>query len=156
MEVKKVGIAGFGFVGKATGHMVKLLGAEVVIYDKYQEQFNDIRVLSGCDFIFICVPTPCDGLVQDTSAIDDFLDRYDAEVGEATVFVIRSTVLPGTTRDYDCKRGKHKYWFLCNPEFLTERVHMHDAVNPVQIVIGSPRGPHGAGEIGRASCRERV
>ena len=55
----KIGIVGNGYVGKATA----LLGCkdiEVLIWDidKNLRNINNFEDLRGCDFVFVCVPTP--------------------------------------------------------------------------------------------------
>ena len=54
----KIGIIGFGFVGKALAHGFGHV-ANVRIYDKYNDIYDSIgETVRKSDFIFVAVPTP--------------------------------------------------------------------------------------------------
>ena len=48
----KIGIVGYGWIGKAT----KKIFPDAQIYDKYIEEYN--KPLENCDIAFLAVPTP--------------------------------------------------------------------------------------------------
>jgi len=158
----KIGICGFGFVGKAIVHGF-CLHSDLKIYDKFQDGLNTFdETVNDSDFIFVCVPTPMheDGS-QDLSAIYDVMDNINkmtnsgeivngstwatttalskseynlAGCGTTKIIIIKSTVIPGTTRKLANKYPKHS--FIFNPEFLTERSAKLDFINTARIVIG--------------------
>jgi len=142
--MKNLGIIGNGFVGKAISSGFSL-HANVKIYDKDPaKSIHSLgEVVNTCNYIFISVPTPMesvDGGSIDLSIIDTVFNdivsvpkskefRY-----EEVVFVIKSTVVPGTTARYQEKYPQLRIVF--NPEFLTERSANLDFINANRIVIG--------------------
>ena len=52
----KIGVVGYGVVGKAAVNTLKRK-FEIVKYDKYQD-LDSFDNLLPCDFVFIMVPTP--------------------------------------------------------------------------------------------------
>ena len=76
-EMKKIGIIGYGVVGKA---VAKTLSKEynIIKYDKYLA-LDSFRDLATCDQIFITVPTPfdCKNTVVDDSAVCESLVKLE-------------------------------------------------------------------------------
>ena len=131
----KIGIVGFGFVGGAVAHGFAQ-SAELFIYDKYDDSYNTLKeVVDNSDFIFICVPTPMkeDGS-QDLSYLDDAIRSISWLSKGRKIVIIKSTVLPKTTRKYSEEFVNLDFVF--NPEFLTERTAKLDFINPSRIVLG--------------------
>jgi GDP-mannose 6-dehydrogenase len=106
----------------------------------------------GADLVLICVGTPSrpDGSI-DTSHVTAVGNRIGEALREHDGFptiVLRSTVLPGTTRDLliptiEQASGKsHSVDFeVCfNPEFLREGSSLADFSHPPKIVIGTDTG----------------
>lgn len=123
---KSAAIIGGGVLGQANA---KSLGINH-IYDEVKERRNiEKEQLKDFDYIFICVPTPSTENGCDTSIVEKSI----AENLNDQIFIIRSTVIPGTADrlmdKYDCN-------IINNPEFLTEKTSMEDAANPDIIVIG--------------------
>ena len=121
----KIGVIGNGFVGKAT-QLLKGNNIEMLVYDidpeKSIPKSLDIKQLSGCQLIFVCVPTPMNkdgscylGMVED--AINNCKKVIDSK---KTHIVLRSTVPPGTASNLDV-------FFM--PEFLTEKNWPQDFKN---------------------------
>lgn len=157
----KIGILGSGYVGEATGKLMNSLGNEVLFYDieikphlkKEFEFSNDMKTLvSDSELIFICVPTPQDKNGEiDLSIIKsvclELSDNFK-NLGKNVPVVIKSTVVPGTTKSilkpildnsgFDVSVGS-------NPEFITEshtswskdNNMQRDWTNEDKIVIGS-------------------
>ena len=133
-----VGIIGHGYVGKAVEYGLKPKN-KILIHDKFLPSLPLPEVVEKSEFIFVCVPTPMD---KEYTKID--LSIVESVVKETTelarkkdkkpVIVIKSTVVPGTTRAL----GKKYNWpqILFNPEFLTEANYLDDFVNADRIVIG--------------------
>ena len=93
---------------------------------------EDYSKLSGCEVIFICVPTPNMGRRIDlkyvlTAAAE--IKKYSA----SSDIVIKSTVLPGTARKVLELTGMN---VVSNPEFTREGSAIHDTEKPDRIVIG--------------------
>ena len=147
-----VGIIGQGFVGSAINntlakyHVVKTYDIDLA---KANSSLAD--VVSHSEIIFICVPTPmrkngsCDTRILE-SAIDsaylqlkkqdlrpkhsDFLNSEK----EKKIFVIKSTIPPGTTQKISKKYPRINLCF--SPEFLTEANSFEDFKNQTRIIIG--------------------
>ncbi|HQU71079.1 MAG TPA: nucleotide sugar dehydrogenase [Calditrichia bacterium] len=109
---------------------------------------TDVReALAEADISLVCVGTPSE---KNGSIRLDFIYRVAEQIGEVLkevdqyhVFVIRSTVLPGTHEK--CmkiiaeKSGKtpgKDFGFCSNPEFLREGSALKDFYNPPYTIIG--------------------
>lgn len=131
----KIGIIGYGFLGKAfmfgfSQHAI------LKIYDKYNNIYNSLNnAVNHSDFLMVGVPTPMkkDG-GQDLSNIKDAVKQIISVAKSNKIIIIRSTIIPGTTRYFANKYPKHS--FLFHPEFLTERNANLDFINAARIIIG--------------------
>ena len=125
----KIGIGGYGFVGKAT-EQLKNNDIEFIIYDKNPELCNPlgttIEDLSKCDLVFISVPTP---MKKDGSCCIDIVKSVVNDIREYgdPLIIIRSTVVPGTCDSLNC-------YFM--PEFLTEKNFIQDFINNPCWIFG--------------------
>lgn len=122
---KKVGIIGYGWVGKAMNDLFP----DALVYDPYINVMdavtvnyvteNDKHKISACDVVFIGVPTPnaekFDGSREgelDCSIVEESIAWCNADL-----IVIRSTVNPGFTDRMYKKYGKN---IVVQPEYLGE------------------------------------
>ena len=134
----KLGIIGNGFVGNAIAHAF-IPCMEVKIYDKNPEKsFNTLEdVVNDSDVVFVSVPTPMrsDGTI-DLSIVESVFDSIQVcyKPESSAVFVLKSTVVPGTTRRL--KQRHPTLQIVFNPEFLTERHARFDFLNQSRIVLG--------------------
>ncbi|HID25837.1 MAG TPA: UDP-glucose/GDP-mannose dehydrogenase family protein [Thermoplasmata archaeon] len=104
--------------------------------------------IQNTEITFICVGTPSkkDGSIDLT-----FVEESTREIGRVLnekkgwhLVVMKSTVLPGTTRDVvlplleQCsgKKAGESFGVAVNPEFLREGVAVKDFLEPDRIVIG--------------------
>lgn len=135
----KIGIVGYGFVGKAVEYGFKE-GNEIYIYDKFQKTLSLDEVVKKADVIFVGVPTPMTkeykkidlSIVEDVTAeIVKLARKYKAE----PIIVLKSTIVPGTTRRLSKKNKYPKMAF--NPEFLTEANYLEDFVHADRVVVGA-------------------
>ena len=142
---QKIGIFGNGFVGSAvqfgfspsTG-----CDCEVRVYDKDPLKSVDTieETVNKSDFIFLSVPTPSN---KDGSMNLDIVEQALQDISEVNerddnVVLLRSTVVPGTTRKLQSKYTKLNIVF--NPEFLTERSAKYDFINQSRIIVGGGEG----------------
>lgn len=103
----KVGIVGYGWIGKAT----QKLFPDAQVYDKYIEGYT--KKLQDCDIAFLAVPTPWnqgDGL--DCSAVEDAIATCGCDF-----IVIRSATQPGFADEMVKKYNKR---IVVQPEYLGE------------------------------------
>ena len=144
----KIGVIGNGFVGGAVrnGFSPNVgCDAEVKVYDKNpNKSSHTMEEVLQSDFVFISVPTPSyeDGRIN-ISILESCLSEIN-ELSELltnqgilehdTIFLIRSTIVPGTTRIFQEKFPKMKLVF--NPEFLTERSANFDFINQSRFILG--------------------
>lgn len=141
MEKIKIGIIGQGFVGTAirTG---LLNHYDIETYDKYKKELStcrDLEELCGkSNIIFVCLPTPMlKGGACDLKIVDGVFDELKNLISSDHVFVLKSTVPPGTTKRLNLKHKNLKIVF--SPEFLTEANYIEDFKNQSRIIIGGPR-----------------
>lgn len=131
----RIGIVGFGIVGQAVEYGFS--NQEIHIYDKYKKSEKLDEVAKKSDYIFICLPTPirADGSGIDLSIIEENIEEIARlAAGTDKIIVIKSTVIPGTTKKLMKKYSK--CFFCFNPEFLTERAFLQDFINADRIIIG--------------------
>lgn len=133
-----VGVVGYGYVGKAVEYGFKP-NNQVLVYDKFLPSVTLPRVVKKSQIVFVCVPTPMDRAYQkiDLSIVEQVVGdivRSAKRSKKRPIIVIKSTVIPGTTR----KLGeKFKYKEMAfNPEFLTEANYLDDFVNADRIIVG--------------------
>ena len=136
----RLGIIGNGFVGNAIAHAF-IPYMEVKIYDVDKEKcyntFDD--VVNHSDVVFVSVPTPMnkEGVIDLSIVESVFADinrNYNTNRTDTAVFVLKFTVVPGTTRSLKQKYPNLSIVF--NPEFLTERHARFDFLNQSRIVLG--------------------
>jgi nucleotide sugar dehydrogenase len=135
----KVGIIGNGFVGSAITAGFGL-HADIKIFDvdpdRKTHSFEE--VCNTCNFVFVGVPTPMtsvEGGKIDLSIMDDVFSRInETSQNKDTVFILKSTVVPGTTERYMEMFPDLRIVF--NPEFLTERAARLDFINASRVILG--------------------
>lgn len=133
-----IGIIGNGFVGSSIVSGFSL-HASVRVYDENTllsvDSFEDTVCKS--DYIFICVPTPMSletGRI-DLSIIESVFNRISKiNTRRDNVFIIKSTVIPGTVENLMISHPNLNIIF--SPEFLTERNAKLDFINSSRIVLG--------------------
>jgi len=141
----KIGIVGNGFVGSsvAFGFSAQTgCDADVKIYDKDSSKGTHTldEVVNTSDFIFVSVPTPSnqDGSISLDIVYDIFNEMNEVNNRTDNIFLLRSTVTPGTTRKLQI--GFHNLNIVFNPEFLTERSAKFDFINQSRFIIGGDEG----------------
>ena len=127
----KIGIVGYGFVGKAVDYGFKRDIKKIIIDPKLDTSISNLKSHDP-EFIFICVPTPMnsDG-DQDSSIIEKVLAEINKDFSESVV-IVKSTVLPSIIEKLS-KSHKH---FVYNPEFLREKTANEDFVNANSLILG--------------------
>lgn len=130
-KTAQVGFVGNGYVGKHIADDFERRGHKVVRY-ALEAPFNQNReAVKACDIIFVAVPTPTTPKGHDTSIIESVLSELSDRV-----VVIKSTILPGTTKRLQ-QKFKSLTLLFC-PEFLGESTAAYDAAHPIMNIIGVP------------------
>lgn len=131
MDKFKVGVIGNGFVGEAQAFAFSPT-TDLRIYDiDPNKSTHSKEELDECDFIFVCVPTP---MRKDGSQDSSYIEKVFDEAVEGPIYIIKSTVLPGTT---DKLSKQYPYLnVIFSPEFLTERTAKLDMLTQARIVLG--------------------
>ena len=125
----KIGIVGYGVVGKANANGFRSLGHQVLVHDiKMNTLLTD---LLECELIFLCLPTPSYNGKCDTSIVEEtikqlFLYNYQG------ITAIRSTVEPGFTDSMNERFTNQNVCFV--PEFLHERSANEDFLNKHKLL----------------------
>ena len=160
----KIEIVGAGVVGSAFGRALLSRGHAVRWVDSRPERVQSLRdealtaavpcePANPCSLYVICVPTPTNGREQDRSALSESLTRVAALLRPelSPTVVIRSTILPGTSRQWaiphlekisGLHHGRHFRFAYC-PEFLRECHAVADASAPRIHLIGELELGHG-------------
>ena len=110
----RIGIIGYGIVGKATEKSFTK-DHEVVIYDLDNNTFNH---MTDCDLVFICMST---NTLEDLGVLKFYCNNLSMPV------IIRSTVTPGFTSTLISN-------IMFMPEFLRERHWETDCIDSYKIL----------------------
>ena len=139
--MKKIGIIGRGFVGSAVefGFSAQTgCDAELKVYDKDPTKSTHTleETVNDSDFIFLSVPTPSnpDGSMHLGILESALTDIQNINTRKGNIILIRSTIIPGTTKKLAKKFTKLNIVF--NPEFLTERSAKFDFINQARFILG--------------------
>ena len=131
MSKTKIGILGNGFVGEAISFAFSSV-ADMYVYDIDPSRcLNDIESIHHCDFVFVCVPTP---MYKDGSQDLSYVESAFEKATDRPIYIIKSTVLPGTTEKLSKQYPNFKIIF--SPEFLTERTAKLDMLTQSRIILG--------------------
>ena len=131
MKKFKVGIIGNGFVGEAISFAFSSV-SDLYVYDTNPlKSLDDLQSVHACDFVFICVPTP---MFQDGSQDLSYVENTFEKATSKPIYILKSTVLPGTTEKFSKKYSNFKIIF--SPEFLTERTAKLDMLTQSRIILG--------------------
>lgn len=126
-----IGIIGIGMVGGALKRYFEVAGYPVVVYDP-PKGHADAAVFNDAKYVFISVPTPYD---EAKGGFDlSFVEAAFKLIPDGKNVVVKSTVLPGTTQEFQNKYPNLKVLF--NPEFLTEETADQDMKFPDRQIIG--------------------
>ena len=140
-----IGVIGLGFVGTAVKKFFTEYGDTVFGYDiksgvPIDEGYTE--VLSNCDTIFLCVPTP---MSDDGSCNTDIvrsslssLDRCAGLCEKYPIVLVKSTLVPQTMENLISSTSNIKV--VSNPEFLTERRAAEDYKESQSVLIGNGYG----------------
>ena len=162
--LKSIAVIGQGFVGGSLTTIFSERGFSVYAYDKSGKYVEGARP-SHDDFAagfpssiqelihdneeggtpgfskvyFVCVPTPMfeDGSA-DLSIVESVLNELAAVPGER-IAVVKSTIPPGSTENWNLKYASSGLRIVFNPEFLTEANALDDMRNQNRIILGGPR-----------------
>lgn len=128
----KIGFIGLGWIGKNYADSFEDRGFDIVRYSKEKTYIQNKDLIRTCDIVFIAVPTP-----STPEGFDDSIVREAVKlVPEGGIAVIKSTLLPGSTKSI--QQENPKVVVLHSPEFLREVSARHDVDHPDRNIIGLP------------------
>lgn len=114
---KNILIVGYGIVGHNLAK--ELEPFHPTIYDKYKEPFNEKNKKDMHKVAFICVDTPkTENNICDMSEVKNAILENNAEI-----YVIKSTILPGTTEKLIAETGKR---IIFSPEYYGGTQHCNN------------------------------
>lgn len=129
-EKPLIGFIGQGFIGKNYADDFERRGYTVVRYALEEPHVQNGHKIKDCDIVFIAVPTP-----TTPEGFDDSIVRNAISLaGEGKTVVIKSTIVPGTTKTFQAQYPAHIIFY--SPEFLSEATAAHDAANPFSNIVG--------------------
>lgn len=126
MNNARIGIVGFGMVGRAVGAWF----TKAAIYSPHSRA-DGLEAVNGAEIIFICAPSPYSA--KHGYNMEAILSSTKKLTGQK-IIVLKSTVLPGTTVALQRRFPKHTWLF--NPEFLRDKTAAQDFRKPDRQVIG--------------------
>ena len=134
---QKIGIIGNGFVGNSIAFGFSPTH-EIRVHDKDPSKSlcSLEETVNESDIIFLSVPTPSnkDGSMNLDIVRQALQDISDVNSVSDNIVLLRSTVIPGTTRKLDSEFKNVNLIF--NPEFLTERSAKFDFINQPRFILG--------------------
>ena len=131
MKKIKLGVIGNGYVGKAISFAFSSV-SNLFVYDINPEKSSsNLGFVHSCDFVFVCVPTP---MFKNGSQDLSYVNKVFENATNKPIYILKSTVLPGTTEQLVNKHPNTKIIF--SPEFLTEKNSKKDVMNPSRIILG--------------------
>lgn len=126
----KIGCIGQGFVGKNIANDFENRGYSVVRYALEPAYALNRDQIAACDLVFVGVPTPTTPEGFDYSTVENVIKL----TGPGSIVVIKSTLLPGTTRSLQDMYTDRVILF--SPEFLSEETAAYDVAHPMFNIIG--------------------
>mgnify|MGYP001502625771 FL=1 len=134
MKKVKVGIVGYGFVGKATAKGFSKNTELFLVDPLLGTNLTDLKEFMP-EFIFLCLPTPMkkDGSQDFTLVKEVFMELLSKKVS-ATI-ILKSTVTPTNIKIVDNLIEDYIY----NPEFLREKHAEVDFINASMIILGGSK-----------------
>jgi UDPglucose 6-dehydrogenase len=140
----KIGVVGNGYVGGAVAHGFSPASTgrcEVKVYDVLPERsVNELwETVNDSDFIFVSVPTPMNksGSISLKYIYEVFKNINNVNYRDDNIFILKSTVVPGTTEKIQEKYPDLNIIF--NPEFLTEKSARLDFINQDRVILGGDK-----------------
>ena len=115
-QYKSILIVGYGVVGHNLAKELAPLNPD--IYDKYKTEHNTKKSIKY-DFCFICVDTP----YSTANPCDITQVKAALEENEAAIYIIKSTILPGTTDSLSRITKKH---IVFSPEYYGGTQHCNN------------------------------
>ena len=129
--IMKIGIVGFGFVGKALKNGLRNSVDCIEIDPKLGNDLNDLKKFRP-EIIFICLPTPMnDDGTQNINLVHSAIREINNFDYNALI-VLKSTILPKYVEQISKITSK----LVINPEFLRERSANNDFISSEIIIFG--------------------
>ena len=130
-NIMKIGIIGYGFVGKALSNAFHESVDIFKVDPKLDSTIENLKEFDP-EATFVCLPTPMnDDGTQDISTVEEVFLKIK-KLNIAGLIVLKSTVHPGNIE----KLEKILPNFVYNPEFLREKHASEDFINSNLIVFG--------------------
>ncbi|MCX6820304.1 MAG: hypothetical protein NT019_03445 [Candidatus Adlerbacteria bacterium] len=127
-----IGFIGHGWIGKNYADDFENRGYGAVRYALEEPYRGNKEKIKECSIVFVAVPTPTTAKGFD----DSILRSAVGNTAPGTVVVLKSTMVPGTTRSVQQQYPDRTV--LVSPEFLVESHAAYDAAHPARNIIGLP------------------
>lgn len=134
MKNYKLGVIGHGYVGESQSFAFSP-SFDVRVYDKDSlKSTHSLNEVLDSDFIFVCLPTP---MKKNGSQDLSFVESFFKTAKDGPIYIIKSTIIPGTTNLLNEKFKNLKIVF--SPEFLTEKRAKLDILTQTRIILGGDK-----------------
>ena len=131
LNIMKIGIIGYGFVGKALANGLRDDVEIFKVDPKLNSKIEDLAEFNP-DAVFICVPTPMNkNFSQDITIVKSVIKEL-MNLNLNSLIVLKSTVLPNHIKEIESLVPK----FVFNPEFLREKHADQDFIDSKLIIFG--------------------
>ena len=131
LYIMKIGIIGYGFVGKALANGFYDDVEILKIDPKLNSQIEDLSDFDP-DAVFICVPTPMNkNSSQDITILKSVIEKL-TNLNLNSLIVLKSTVLPNHIKEIETLVPE----LVFNPEFLREKHANQDFIDSKLIIFG--------------------
>jgi UDPglucose 6-dehydrogenase len=130
-----IGIIGHGVVGQAIEQAFLTQSHQIKWYDKFKNDSSPLSDLLDCECIFVCVPTNTIDNACDILQVKETIAQL-SNLSYSGVIVIKSTVIPGTTKMLIDQYSDLRINFV--PEFLHQDRALYDFLHATnKLIIGS-------------------
>lgn len=149
MKDYSISICGFGYVGSALGFLLEKNNIKYNVYDiiKKQGKFNYFSSLEELisnsekedkiNYYIIAVPTLCNENGScNISIVESIIKNIKFLIKKQSVIIIKSTIVPGTTKKLNNFYKSDLLDIVCCPEFITEKNYKMDMYNAEFVLLG--------------------
>lgn len=127
-----IGFVGQGWIGKNYANDFEKRGYKTVRYALEEPYRQNKEKVKEAEITIVAVPTPTTPRGFDISIVENALSH----IGAGKIAVLKSTILPGTTKRLQKKFPK--ITLIYSPEFLSESTAAYDAAHPFSNIMGLP------------------
>ncbi len=133
----KIGIVGYGTIGKAVEYGFNSPNNQFVVFDIAQPE-TSVNDVVDTDVVFICIPTETKDQVLSAYSVLEVCNQLAYSFNYQGLVVIKSNLAPGTLDLPQWATARNHLKIVINPDFSTDPIRAHrDFVETTMIVLGT-------------------